>query len=71
MHFICQVYFIFYDYLLFSCYIARIDDQVPGYEQDDWMKTKKRWEAEEQLRADRWYYQNMDGERADPEQSGW
>ncbi len=51
--------------------MARIDDQVPGCEQDDWMRTKKRSEAKEPLRADRWYYKNMDGERNDPEQSGW
>jgi hypothetical protein len=50
-------------YLLFLCYKAKIDDQVPGYEQDDWIRTKKRLEAEKPIRADSWYYKYMDGER--------
>jgi hypothetical protein len=34
------------------------------------MKRKKESEEEEILRADRWYYKNMDRERDNPEQSG-
>jgi hypothetical protein len=34
------------------------------------MKRKKPTEEEEELRADRWYYKNMDGSRDNPEQSG-
>ena len=35
------------------------------------MKKRKKSEEQEPLRADRWYYKNMDGERDNPEQSGY
>jgi hypothetical protein len=46
---------------MFLCYIARINDDNPEYEQDYWKKTNEPSEADEQLRADRWYYNSMDG----------
>ena len=66
-------------YLLYLCYIfhlsylsykARIDDEDPEFENDLWMKKRKQAEEQEPLRADRWYYTNMDGERDNPEPSG-
>ena len=35
------------------------------------MKKRNRSEQEEALRADRWYYKNMDEEQDKPEPSGW
>ena len=63
MGFICYVDLFVSDYLFYLYFIARIDDEDPGYEQDHWKKRKKRSEEEEPLRADRWYYKGMDGER--------
>ena len=34
------------------------------------MKKRKLTEDAEELRADRWYYKNMDQQRDNPEQSG-
>ncbi len=56
--------------LIYSFHLARIDDDDPGYEHDRWMKSKKPTEDSAELRADRWYYKNMDGLRDNPEQSG-
>ena len=50
--------------------IARIDDNDPGFEQDHWKKKRKITEVEEPLRADRWFYKNMEKNRDEPEQSG-
>ena len=35
------------------------------------MKKRKKSEEQEPLRADRWYYKNMDCDRDNPEQSGY
>ena len=51
-------------------YIARVDNGDPGYEHDLWMKRTKPTEDEQEPRADRWYYKNMDKLRDNPEQSG-
>jgi hypothetical protein len=56
--------------LIYLFYLARIDDNDPGYEHDRWMKRKKPTEDSEELRADRWYYKNMDDLLDNPEQSG-
>ena len=61
--FIRQVHLFVSDYLFCLCCITRIDDDDSGYEQDHCKKRKKPSEAEERLRADRWYYNGMDGER--------
>ena len=56
---------------LYNCiYLARIDDNDPGHEHDHWKKKQKPNEIPEELRADRWYYKNMDKLRDNPEQSG-
>jgi hypothetical protein len=52
------------DYLSNFVYLARIDDNEPGFEQDHWMKTTKPTASVEELRAD------MDQLRDNPEQSG-
>ncbi len=60
-------------YLVYLCcfvYLARIDDDDPGFEHYRWMKKRKPTEDAEELRADRWYYKNMDQLRENPEQSG-
>ena len=57
-------------YLCFLSCLARIDDEDPAFVKDHWNKKTKPSEAEEPLRADRWYYKKMDGERDEPEQSG-
>ena len=67
--FIYFTYFTYFTYLTYD-YTARIDDEDPGFENDNWMKKRKQAEEQEPLRADRWYYKNMDGERDNPEQSG-
>ena len=51
-------------------YLARIEDNDPGFERCNWMKRTKQSEPEEALRADRWYKKNTDEERDNPEQSG-
>ena len=58
------------DYLSNFVYLARIDDNEPGFEHDHWMKKTKPTESVAELRADRWYYKNMDQLRDNPEQSG-
>ncbi len=58
------------NYLSILLYLARIDDNDPGYEHDRWIKKRKPTEDAEELRADRWYYNNMDKLRDNPEQSG-
>jgi hypothetical protein len=54
---------------LYFDYLARIDDDDPGFEHDRWMKKRKPTEDAEELRAVRWYYKNMDKHRDNPEQS--
>jgi hypothetical protein len=61
---------LYLDYLSSFVYLARIDDNDPGFEHDRWMKKGKPTESMEELRADRWYYKNMDQLRDNPEQSG-
>jgi hypothetical protein len=39
------------DYLLILFYLARIDNNDPGFEHDNWMKRKKPSEPEEPLRG--------------------
>ncbi len=51
-------------------YLARIEDNDPGFERDHWMKRTKQSEPEEALRADRWYKKNTDEERENAEHSG-
>jgi hypothetical protein len=58
------------DYLSDFVYLARIEDNEPGFEHDHWMKKTKPTESVAELRADRWYYKNMDDLRDNPEQSG-
>ena len=70
MGFFYPVYLFNLFYLFYLCYTARIDDDDPGFEKDHWMKKTKQSEEQEPLRADRWYYKNMDGERDNPEPSG-
>ena len=70
MSFLYQVH-LFHLFHFCLCNIARINDDAPGFEQDHWMKKHKPSEEQKTLRADRWYYKNMDGERDNPEQSGW
>ena len=48
-------------------YAARIEDGDPGFEHDAWTTSS---ESAHLLRADRWYYKNMDQERDDPDKSG-
>ena len=71
MSFFYQVYLFNLFYLSYLCYTARIDDDDPGFEKDHWMKKRKKSEEQEPLRADRWYYKNMDCQRDNPEQSGY
>ena len=70
MSFVYQYYLLHLYRIFYLCFSARIEDDDPGYEQDNWMERKKESEEEEILRADRWYYKNMDRERDNPEQSG-
>ena len=49
---------------------ARIEDDDPEFEKDHWMKRKQPSKEKEELRADRWYYKNMNHSRDNPEQSG-
>ena len=54
----CKVWYLlllYLDYLLAIVYLARIDDDDPGFEHDRWMKKRKPAEDAEELRADRWY----------------
>ena len=57
-------------YLSHLFYLARIEDNDPGFERGNWMKRTKQSEPEEALQADRWYKKNTDEERDNPEQSG-
>ncbi len=54
----------------FAYEIARIDDNDPRLEKDHWKKKRKITEVEEPLRADRWFFKNMEKKRDEPEQSG-
>ena len=65
-----QVYLFNLFNLSYLCCTARIDDDS-GFEKDHWMKKRKQSEEQEPLRADRWYYKNMDCQRDNPEQSGY
>ena len=70
MSFFYLLYLFYLFHLCYLSYTARIEDEDPGFEHDNWMKKRKQAEEQEPLRADRWYYKNMDGERDNPEQSG-
>ena len=71
MSFFYQVYLFNLFDLSYLCYTARIDNDDPGFENNHRMKKRKQSEEQELLRADQWYYKNMDGERDNPEQSGY
>ena len=71
VRFFYLVYLFHLFHLSYLWYTARIDDEDPGFEHDKWMKKRKQSEEQEPLRADRWYYKNMDVERDNPEQSGY
>ncbi len=54
-------------YVIFA---ARIEDGDPGYEHNAWTVPSQNSDEATLLRADRWYNQNMDKKRADPDCSG-
>ena len=41
-----------FSYLLYLFYLARIEDNDPGFERDNWMKRTKQSEPEKALQAD-------------------
>jgi hypothetical protein len=54
-------------YVIFA---ARIEDGDPGYEHDTWTVPSQSSDEPTLLRAERWYYKNMDEKLDDPDGSG-